>query len=74
MYRYARDALTIIREKTNDDKVPVHVIGGIASEASVAEVRGFARAAVKFDAWGASLYDFPITGDKQWTQMQRLSD
>lgn len=52
----------------------MHVIGGIASDASVAEVRGFARAAVKFDALGASLYDFPITSQGQWTQMQHLND
>ena len=74
VHRYTRDALAIVRAKTNDEKVPVHVIGGIASDASVAEVRGFARAAVKFDALGASLYDFPITSQGQRTQMQRLND
>jgi hypothetical protein len=74
VHRYTRDALAIVRAKTNDEKVPVHVIGGIASDASVAEVRGFARAAVKFDALGANLYDFPITSQGPWTQMQRLND
>jgi len=73
VHRYTRDALAIIRAKTNDETIPVHVIGGIASDASTAEVRGFARAAVKFDAWGASLYDFPITSDPQWAQLQRLN-
>jgi len=72
VYRYTRDALAIIRAKTNDKKLPVHVIGGIASDASTAEVRGFARAAIKFDARGASLYDFPITSEPQWAQLQRL--
>lgn len=73
VHRYTRDALAIVRTKTNDETVPIHVIGGIASEASTAEVRGFARAAVKFDAWGASLYDFPITSDEQWSHLQRLN-
>ena len=73
VHRYVRDALAIIRAKTNDETVPVHVIGGIASDASAAEVRGFAKAAIKFAALGASLYDFPITSDSQWDQLQRLN-
>ena len=72
VHRYTRDALEIIRTKTNDEAVPVHVIGGIASDASTAEVRGFAKAAVRFDALGASLYDYPITSDGQWDQLQRV--
>ncbi|MGH2697937.1 MAG: hypothetical protein ACRDJL_01885 [Actinomycetota bacterium] len=54
--------------------MPIHVIGGIASDAPPAEVRGFARAAIRFNAWGASLYDCPITVAAQWREMQRLND
>jgi hypothetical protein len=42
------------------------MIGGIASHASTAEVRGFVRAAV------ASLYDAPITSAEQWRQLRPL--
>jgi hypothetical protein len=69
VYRYAREALRSIRARTGDPSVPVHLIGGIASDASDAEVRGFARAAMHFRAAGASLYDAPITRPGQWRNM-----
>lgn len=72
VYRYAERALRLIRGATGDPAVPVHLIGGIASAASDAEVRGFARAAVHFGAAGASLYDAPITRPGQWSGMARL--
>jgi hypothetical protein len=73
VYRYAREALRAVRARTRDPSVPVHVIGGIAGEASGAEVRGFARAAVDFRAAGASLYDAPITRPGQWRSMARVT-
>jgi 2-keto-3-deoxy-6-phosphogluconate aldolase len=48
------------------------MIGGIASHASTAEVRGFVRAAVACRATGASLYDAPITSAEQWRQLRPL--
>ncbi len=73
VYRYTRSALEIVRSRTGDPTVPVHVIGGIASHAPTTEVRSFARAANKFGAIGASLYDFPITSEPQWDEMQRIN-
>jgi len=71
-YRHTRDALRIVRSRTGDRSVPIHVIGGIASHASNAEVRGFARAASAFGATGASLYDAAITTAGQWNQLARI--
>jgi hypothetical protein len=68
-YRHARDCVRSIRGRTRDPSVPVHVIGGIADRATVAEVRGFARAAVDVGAAGASLYDAPITRPGQWRRL-----
>jgi len=73
VYRYSRSALEIVRSKTGDPKVPVHVIGGIAGRAPVTEVRSFVRAVKNFEAVGASLYDFPITSEEQWDEMQRIN-
>jgi hypothetical protein len=64
--------LRLIRARTGDRVVPIHVVGGIASHASPAEVRGFARAAVACRATGASLYDAPITSARQWRHLTRL--
>jgi hypothetical protein len=72
VYRHARESLRSIRGRSRDRSVPIHLIGGLASHASVAEVRGFARAAVDFGAAGASLYDAPITRSGQWRQMAAL--
>jgi 2-keto-3-deoxy-6-phosphogluconate aldolase len=52
--------------------VPIHVIGGIAGDASPAEVRGFAAAAVACRASGASLYDASITSAEQWRHLTRM--
>ncbi len=65
VFRHTRDTLRVIRRRTADPTVPIHLIGGIANEASPAEVRSFARASVRFGATGASLYDSPITSPLQ---------
>jgi hypothetical protein len=72
VYRYSRRTLRLIRARTGDRGVPVHLVGGLASHASVAEVRGFARAAIGGGAAGASLYDAAITTAGQWEQLSRL--
>jgi hypothetical protein len=72
-YRHTRAALRIIRRRTGDPSVPVHVIGGIASHASTAEVRGFTRASLAHGAAGASLYDAAITTGAQWRQLSRIA-
>ena len=74
VYDYTRATLKIIRFETRDASVPIHIIGGIASDASAMEVRGFSRAAVNYAAVGASLYDYPITTSRQWDQMKRVND
>lgn len=51
-------------------RVRVHVIGGIAGDGPVEEVRAFVRAARRSGAVGASLYDFPITTAGEWREMR----
>jgi hypothetical protein len=72
VHSYTREAIRVIRARTGAPSVPVHVIGGIANRASVGEVRAFARAAIRFAAAGASLYDAPITSGAQWDQLRRI--
>lgn len=73
VYRYTRATLRLIRARTGDPSVPIHPIGGLANRASVAEVCGFARAALDSGAAGASLYDAPITSPAQWRQLRRVT-
>jgi len=72
VYRHARRAVRLIRARTADPAVPVHLIGGIASQASASEVAAFTRAAIDAGAAGASLYDAPITSERQWARLDAL--
>lgn len=72
VHRRTRQAIALIRGRTGNPSVPVHVIGGLASYASAAEVRGFVQAAIRSGAAGASLYDAPITSAIQWQQLRPI--
>jgi hypothetical protein len=72
VYRYTRRTVRLIRARTGDPAVPVHPIGGIAADASVDEVGGFTRGAIDAGAAGASLYDAPITSERQWARLGAL--
>jgi hypothetical protein len=73
VYRYTRATLRLLRARTGDPSLPIHPIGGLANGASVAEVRGFARAALDFGAAGLSIYDAPITSPAQWRQLELIT-
>jgi hypothetical protein len=70
--QYTREAIRVIRARTDDPSVPIHVIGGIANLTSVPEVRAFSEAVLQLGAAGASLYDAPVTTAAQWAQLNRL--
>jgi hypothetical protein len=72
VHRRTQQTIGLIRARTGNPSVPVHVIGGLASHASVAEVRGLVQAAIRFGAVGASLYDAPITSAIQWQQLRPI--
>jgi hypothetical protein len=68
---YTRMNIDLLREWTGDPALPVHAIGGLARDASPAQVRGFAKAARGGDAIGSSLYDFADTTPRQWLELSR---
>jgi hypothetical protein len=63
---YTRANLRLLRERTGDDALPVHAVGGLARAATTAQVRAFAHAAEEEGAVGTSLYDFADTKPAQW--------
>ncbi|HEX2025396.1 MAG TPA: hypothetical protein VHH92_03270 [Actinomycetota bacterium] len=63
-------SIPIIRSKTGDPSVPIHVIGGIADASSGAETRGFVRAAREHGVLGASLYNWSLTRVHDWTELR----
>jgi hypothetical protein len=67
---YTRLNIELLREATGDPTLPVHVIGGLAHNASPAQVRQFVRAAHERNALGLSLYDFADTTPAQWRELR----
>jgi hypothetical protein len=65
-------SIPIIRERVGDSTVPIHVIGGIADRASGAEVRGFVGASREHGVIGASLYNWSLTREHDWTELRRI--
>ena len=66
VYSYVASNIAVARQETAK---PVHVIGGIAEDSTPREVQAMVRAANDSDAFGASLYDFPTTGPRQWAKL-----
>lgn len=69
---YSAQNIAIIREETGDRSVPIHVIGGISDEATVAETRGFVRVVRERGVLGASYYGFPGTTPGQWAVLETI--
>ncbi|MCD9622847.1 hypothetical protein [Rhabdothermincola salaria] len=73
--RYVGENIDRIRAATGDPDLPIHVIGGIADGATVAEVQGMLEAIEARDGvLGASLYDWATSSPPQWTVLGALGD
>jgi len=66
---YTAGNIDIIRRQTGNRSVPIHVIGGDATEA---ETAGIAEAVRSRGAIGGSYYTFPITRPADWSKLERL--
>jgi len=71
---YTRLNISLLREWTGNAALPVHAIGGLARDASPAQVRAFVGAAHAGDALGSSLYDFADTSPRQWLELRLSND
>ena len=58
--------VAIIRARTGNPRVPIHLIGGLAGTMGARETTGFMRAVADCAPLGYSLYDFPITSSAAW--------
>ena len=72
--RWVRRNITTIRRETNNDSVYIHIIGGLARDTTMPELRAFVDAALARNVYGASLYEFEQTTDRQWTVLQRVAE
>lgn len=63
-YRKARDDVRVLRSQPGCSRKPIHVIGGVGTRSSAAELRGFIAGARVARADGVSFYD--------WTTSSRV--
>jgi hypothetical protein len=69
---YTAKNILILRQETAGLRVPIHVIGGIASDATAQETRGFVDTIRTRDVIGASYYTFPMIRDDQWRSLRTI--
>jgi hypothetical protein len=67
--RYVARSVAIIRGRTGDPDVPIHVIGGLSARTGAAEARGFMQAVHGCRTLGFSLYDFYGTSPAAWQRL-----
>jgi hypothetical protein len=68
-YRYTVDSVDRLR-KDIGDKVPVHIIGGLAEDSTPSDYLDMSRAAKATDALGWSIYDYVTTGSWAWPYLR----
>ncbi len=69
---YVSRAIEEIRAGVGSDDVPIHVIGGLARDATGPETRAFTRGVRDSGAIGASYYTLPFVTDEQWAILGRI--
>jgi hypothetical protein len=71
-HTYTTFNIRLIRSGTGVRNVPIHVIGGIADEATADETAGFVHSLRENGALGGSYYTFPITRPVQWSSLRTI--
>jgi hypothetical protein len=69
---YIQRSIRIIRRRSEQRGVPIHVIGGLADGATGREVTGFVRAVREYGVLGASYYDYGSTGPEDWAALAKI--
>lgn len=67
---YLAADVAVIRNRTGDPHVPIHLIGGIAGSMGTADTTGFMRAVADCRPLGYSLYAFSVTHAETWPALR----
>lgn len=70
---YVTRAIDEIRAGVGSDRVPIHVIGGLARDATGPETGAFVRAVRDAGTIGASYYTLPFVTEEQWALLREVS-
>jgi hypothetical protein len=69
---YLTQNIRIIRREVGSDQVPIHVIGGIAQDSSVAQAQAFVNVLRERGAIGGSYYTYPGVDDAEWPVLKEI--
>lgn len=69
-YSETLENIRILREKTGNQALPMHVIGGVAEDSSGNETLNFVRALRVTGVLGGSLYSWPETAADDWSALR----
>ena len=67
---YLAADVAVIRKRTADPRVPIHLIGGIAGSMGATDTTGFMRAVADCHPLGYSLYAFSVTRPATWPALR----
>ncbi|MGZ5213616.1 MAG: hypothetical protein ACXWEJ_02100 [Actinomycetota bacterium] len=69
---YLTQNIRIIQREVGSDQVPIHVIGGIAQDASVAQAQAFVHVLRERGAIGGSYYTYTGVHGAEWAVLQQI--
>ena len=69
---YLTQNIRIIQREVGSDQVPIHVIGGIAQDASVAQAQAFVNVLRERGAIGGSYYTYTGVHGSEWAVLQQI--
>ncbi len=69
---YLTQNIRIIRREVGSDQVPIHVIGGIAQDASLAQAQAFVDVLRERGVIGGSYYTYTGVDDAEWAVLQQI--
>ena len=69
---YLTQNIRIIRREVGSDQVPIHVIGGIAQDASQAQAQAFVDVLRERGVIGGSYYTYTGVDDAEWGVLQQI--
>lgn len=72
VYNESLDNVRIVREQVGQSTVPIHLIAGLGDKSSASETTAFVRATRETGILGAGMYDWPTTGDEDWTPLANV--
>jgi hypothetical protein len=70
---YTTANIRAIRDRTGNPNISIHPIGGIAGEVGYLAARGYVESVKENRVLGGSYYDFPITTNREWTELKALA-